>query len=117
MAQEGEKSDCEKKHSIFHDILRSDLPQSEKASSRLKKEAFALLAARTRTTASTLALTANLRSISHLAYLQRLIQRLYIFIRSRVKPEYLRAQLVFGGSWRLSTLQHLDDLFFSDVRS
>lgn len=56
MAQEGEKSDCEKKQSVFHDILRSDLPQSEKDSSRLKREAFALLAAGTITTASTLAL-------------------------------------------------------------
>lgn len=56
VAQEGKKSGVEMKQSVFHEILRSDLPPSEKDSSRLKREAFALLAAGTITTASTLSL-------------------------------------------------------------
>ncbi|KAI1394186.1 putative cytochrome P450 [Hypoxylon trugodes] len=42
------------KTSIFHYILQSDLPGPEKESGRLQREAFALLAAGTITTASTL---------------------------------------------------------------
>ncbi|KAI1132548.1 putative cytochrome P450 [Nemania abortiva] len=44
------------KTSIFHCILLSDLPESEKDSARLQREAFALLGAGTMTTASALAL-------------------------------------------------------------
>ncbi|KAI1496062.1 cytochrome P450, partial [Biscogniauxia marginata] len=42
--------------SIFHHILTSDLPDSEKDSARLKREAFALLAAGTITTAGNIGL-------------------------------------------------------------
>lgn len=56
--KEIKNSNFEGKQSVFHDILRSDLPRSEKDSARLKREAFALLAAATITTAGTLALTA-----------------------------------------------------------
>lgn len=38
--------------SVFHHILRSDLPETEKATDRLNREAFALLAAGTITTAA-----------------------------------------------------------------
>lgn len=44
------------KTSVFHHILQSNLPQSEKEPARLESEAFGLLAAGTITTASTLSL-------------------------------------------------------------
>ncbi|PHH87959.1 hypothetical protein CDD83_8173 [Cordyceps sp. RAO-2017] len=44
------------KTSIFHHILQSDVPESEKAPDRMRREAFALLAAGTITTASTVSL-------------------------------------------------------------
>ncbi|KAI1099517.1 putative benzoate 4-monooxygenase cytochrome P450 [Jackrogersella minutella] len=50
---EYEESD---KTSIFHHILQSSLPDSEKDSGRLQSEAFALLAAGTITTATTLSI-------------------------------------------------------------
>ncbi|KAI0399650.1 putative cytochrome P450 [Xylaria palmicola] len=58
------KADINSKHeiaevdktSIFHHILQSDLPDSEKDSGRLQREAFALLAAGTITTAGTLSI-------------------------------------------------------------
>ncbi|KAI1770583.1 cytochrome P450 [Hypoxylon cercidicola] len=58
------KSDIANKHefeesgkiSIFHHILQSNLPDSEKDSGRLQREAFALWAAGTITTASTLSI-------------------------------------------------------------
>ncbi|KAI0895194.1 putative benzoate 4-monooxygenase cytochrome P450 [Annulohypoxylon nitens] len=57
------KSDIANKHelesdkaSIFHHILQSSLPDSEKDSGRLQREAFALWAAGTITTASTLSI-------------------------------------------------------------
>lgn len=51
MSDESEEPD---KTSVFHYILRSDLPESEKDPQRLKREAFALLAAGTITTSATL---------------------------------------------------------------
>lgn len=56
MAKESEHDEFDKKSSIFHHILRSGLPESEKDPARLKREAFALLAAGTITTTGTLAL-------------------------------------------------------------
>ncbi|MCJ1423294.1 hypothetical protein MMC29_001176 [Sticta canariensis] len=56
VAQEGEHDEFDKKSSIFHHILRSGLPESEKDPARLKREAFGLLAAGTITTTGTLAL-------------------------------------------------------------
>ena len=56
MAKENDYGEFDKKTSIFHHILRSDLPEPEKGSARLKREAFALLAAGTITTTGTLAL-------------------------------------------------------------
>ncbi|KAH0437675.1 cytochrome P450 [Colletotrichum camelliae] len=50
------KDDEDTKSSIFHHILRSDLPETEKATDRLNREAFALLAAGTITTSSTMTL-------------------------------------------------------------
>ncbi|KAF3808507.1 Cytochrome P450 monooxygenase sdnH [Colletotrichum gloeosporioides] len=50
------KDDENTKSSIFHHILRSDLPEAEKATDRLNREAFALLAAGTITTAGTMTL-------------------------------------------------------------
>jgi cytochrome P450 len=44
------------KSSIFHHILQSNLPESEKDPGRLQREAFALLAAGTITTASTMSI-------------------------------------------------------------
>ncbi|KAL8710178.1 MAG: hypothetical protein Q9220_005261 [cf. Caloplaca sp. 1 TL-2023] len=46
--------DFDRRMSIFHSILLSDLPEPEKDSARLKREAFALLAAGTITTSGTL---------------------------------------------------------------
>ncbi|KAL8686686.1 MAG: hypothetical protein Q9218_006933 [Villophora microphyllina] len=57
VAKESEHDEFDQKSSIFHHILRSDLPEPEKDPARLKREAFALLAAGTITTAATLALT------------------------------------------------------------
>lgn len=56
MAKESEHDEVDQKSSIFHHILTSDLPEPEKDPARLKREAFALLAAGTITTAGTLAL-------------------------------------------------------------
>ncbi|KAK6206499.1 hypothetical protein LQW54_007681 [Pestalotiopsis sp. IQ-011] len=56
ISKETEYDEFHEKTSIFHHILRSDLPASEKDAPRLKREAFALLAAGTITTASTLTL-------------------------------------------------------------
>ena len=56
MAKESEHDDFGRKSSVFHHILRSELPESEKDPARLKREAFALLAAGTITTTGTLAL-------------------------------------------------------------
>ncbi|KAI8162605.1 hypothetical protein K4K49_000592 [Colletotrichum sp. SAR 10_70] len=53
---EQSKDDENTKSSIFHHILRSDLPETEKATDRLNREAFALLAAGTITTAGTMTL-------------------------------------------------------------
>ncbi|KAL4947493.1 cytochrome P450 [Aspergillus filifer] len=39
VSREAEKESTEKKQSVFHDILRSELPPSEKDSGRLKREA------------------------------------------------------------------------------
>ncbi|KAK2736987.1 cytochrome p450 [Colletotrichum kahawae] len=50
------KDDENKTSSIFHHILRSDLPETEKATDRLNREAFALLAAGTITTSGTMTL-------------------------------------------------------------
>ncbi|KAI1196100.1 putative benzoate 4-monooxygenase cytochrome P450 [Nemania serpens] len=52
-----EKSEEPDRTSVFHYILRSDLPESEKDPARLKREAFALLAAGTITTSATLSTT------------------------------------------------------------
>lgn len=49
-----EKNDDQEGTSILHHILRSDLPESEKVTSRLSCEAFGLLGAGTITTSSTL---------------------------------------------------------------
>lgn len=59
------KSDIANKHaleesdktSVFHHILQSNLPEPEKDSGRLQREAFAILGAGTTTTASTLSIT------------------------------------------------------------
>lgn len=56
MAKESEHDEFDKKSSIFHHILRSDLPEPEEDPARLKREAFALLAAGTVATSSVLAL-------------------------------------------------------------
>ena len=56
MAKDSKRDDFDQKSSIFHHILTSDLPEAEKDPARLKREAFALLAAGTITTAGTLAL-------------------------------------------------------------
>ncbi|KAL8786839.1 MAG: hypothetical protein Q9195_008032 [Heterodermia aff. obscurata] len=56
VAKESNHDDFDQKSSIFHHILTSDLPEPEKDPARLKREAFALLAAGTITTAGTLAL-------------------------------------------------------------
>ncbi|KAI4592711.1 hypothetical protein KJ359_010470 [Pestalotiopsis sp. 9143b] len=56
ISKETEYDEFHEKTSIFHHILRSDLPASEKDAPRLKREAFALLAAGTITTAGTLTL-------------------------------------------------------------
>ena len=56
MASKSKHNDLDQKRSIFHHILTSDLPEPEKDPARLKREAFALLAAGTITTAGTLAL-------------------------------------------------------------
>ncbi len=45
VANETKQGGYEQKTSIFHELLRSDLPDSEKDTSRIKSEAFALLAA------------------------------------------------------------------------
>lgn len=58
MATKSSYEEYNDKTSIFHHIFRSDLPESEKDPARLKREAFALLAAGTITTASTLSLIA-----------------------------------------------------------
>lgn len=50
------KGDGEQGFSIFHQLLRSNLPESEKATARLNSEAFVLLAAGTISTATTLSL-------------------------------------------------------------
>ncbi|KAI1282958.1 putative benzoate 4-monooxygenase cytochrome P450 [Xylaria sp. FL0933] len=55
IASKGDISEYDKT-SIFHHILKSNLPESEKDSGRLQREAFALLAAGTITTASTLSI-------------------------------------------------------------
>ncbi|KAI1869857.1 hypothetical protein JX265_003309 [Neoarthrinium moseri] len=54
ISKEKDHDEFHEKTSIFHHILRSDLPESEKDPARLKREAFALLAAGTITTAGTL---------------------------------------------------------------
>ena len=56
MAKESKHDEFDQKSSIFRHILTSDLPEPEKDPARLKREAFALLAAGTITTAGTLAL-------------------------------------------------------------
>lgn len=56
IANETKEGRLEEKTSVFHHILRSDLPDSEKDTARLKREAFALLAAGTITTSGTLSL-------------------------------------------------------------
>lgn len=56
MAKVSKHDDFDQRSSIFHSILLSDLPEPEKDPARLKREAFALLAAGTITTAGTLTL-------------------------------------------------------------
>lgn len=53
-----EKTDAnaiqDQKQSIFHSLVRSDMPESEKSATRLSSEAFLLLGAGTATTGATL---------------------------------------------------------------
>ncbi|KAI4194591.1 MAG: hypothetical protein LQ350_007680 [Teloschistes chrysophthalmus] len=56
VAKDSKHDEFDHRSSIFHHILRSDLPEPEKDPARLKREAFALLAAGTITTAGTLTL-------------------------------------------------------------
>ncbi|KAI4114596.1 MAG: hypothetical protein LQ345_004650, partial [Seirophora villosa] len=56
VAKVSKHDDFDQRSSIFHSILLSDLPEPEKDPARLKREAFALLAAGTITTAGTLTL-------------------------------------------------------------
>lgn len=57
IANEEKNGGCEEKTSVFHHVLRSDLPLSEKDPARLKREAISLLAAGTLTTSATLSIT------------------------------------------------------------
>ncbi|KAL9017078.1 MAG: hypothetical protein Q9185_005589 [Variospora sp. 1 TL-2023] len=56
VAKVSKHDDFDQRSSIFHSILLSDLPEPEKDPARLKREAFALLAAGTITTAGTMTL-------------------------------------------------------------
>lgn len=56
VSNETKRGKCEETTSIFHELLRSDLPDSEKDTARLKSEAFAILAAGVVPTTGTLRL-------------------------------------------------------------
>ena len=110
--------------SIFHEILESDLPESEKTATRLKDEATVLVGAGTLTTADTLAIaTYNLLTSP----------RILAKLKTELKPlapnpplptlenlPYLRAvikealRLSYGVSSRLQRVSPDSPLYFTD---